>query len=140
MTYTSPTPASDSRQRGRLRASLRTGTITLTGSTGTVALAFDVSISDFVAIKSIPSAGRRSYHISRIAGIGTPNRSRKIVEGRLIDEDAAPRLRPPDGPKRRLHRFCSHQCFNTNRDHGRDHEVSPARKRFHTSRTAPAQI
>src|ERR1039458_2604863 len=50
MTYTSPTPASDSRQRGKLRASLRTGTITLTGSTCTAALNCDTSASDFVPI------------------------------------------------------------------------------------------
>src|ERR1035441_8124001 len=50
MTYTSPTPASDSRQRGKLRASLRTGTITLTGSTCTAALDCDTSASDFVPI------------------------------------------------------------------------------------------
>ena len=45
-----PTPASDCRQRGRLRASLRTGTITLTGRTGAAGLEFDASVSDFVSI------------------------------------------------------------------------------------------
>src|SRR6266481_3450696 len=34
------------------------------------------------------------------------------------------------------HRFCSHQRFSTKSDHGRDQEVSPVRKRCHTSRTA----
>jgi hypothetical protein len=38
------------------------------------------------------------------------------------------------------HRFCSHQRLRTNNDHGRDHEVSPAMKRVHTSRTAVALI
>jgi hypothetical protein len=47
----------------------------------------------------------------------------------------AAQLRTPDGQDT-LHRFCSHQFFSTNSDHGRDQEVSPARKRVHTSRTA----
>jgi len=38
------------------------------------------------------------------------------------------------------YKFCSHQRCSTNRDHGRDQEVSPARKRFQTFRTAPTSI
>src|SRR5580692_12030176 len=38
------------------------------------------------------------------------------------------------------HRFCSHHRANTNSDQGRDHEVSPATNRFHTSRTEPGLI
>ena len=64
-----------------------------------------------------------------------------IVDGGAIDETPfPPNFACQTGVGDAIYRFCSHQRFSTKSDHGRDHEVSPARKRFHTSRTALALI
>ena len=64
-----------------------------------------------------------------------------IVEGGSVDETPfLPDFARQTGVGDALHKFCSHQRFSTKSDHGRDQEVSPARKRFHTSRTAQVLI
>ena len=47
---------SDSRQRGKLRASFRTGIITVTGSSREGSVACDITPADFASITSVPGS------------------------------------------------------------------------------------
>jgi hypothetical protein len=83
MTYTSPAPVSDSKQRGKFRASLRTGTITLTGKTtgksGAGARKGECAISDFASINFIVQAGGILSILAQLA------RYRRMIQ---IDDDS----------------------------------------------------
>ena len=92
-------------------------------------------VSDLLSIKSIPSAGKRIP--SMLAELRTD----------LLRRDALHYQVKNWGSSCTIHRFSSHQRFNTNREQGRDHEVSPARNgsksfapRLHRGKSGPNSL
>lgn len=119
-TKTWPASPREPRQRGRLRASFRTGMITVIGSADSEITAEDTCGCGLVAVTFVPVVGKSCVYVSRNPGV--MNRGEP---GLLFASESKP-----------SHRFCSHHRCRTNRDHGRDQDVSPLRKRFHTTQAA----